>query len=107
MGIARAMGQRARGLGELTRFRQALLGLCAVILPAIVYLWTMPPTVDGLDSAELSVGAYTLGLVHPPGYPLYRVAVWHHVGGYRCCQQPAESIFDILRPTTGDSVARV
>ncbi len=71
MGIARAMGQRTRGLGELTRSRPALLTLCAVILPTIVYLQTMAPTVYGLDSAELSVGAYTLGLVHQPGYPLY------------------------------------
>jgi len=40
-------------------------------LPLVLYLHTMPPTVYGLDSAELSVGAYTLGLVHAPGYPLY------------------------------------
>jgi hypothetical protein len=31
----------------------------------------MAPTVQGFDSAELTVGAYTLGFVHPPGYPLY------------------------------------
>ncbi|MFQ5854599.1 MAG: DUF2723 domain-containing protein [Anaerolineae bacterium] len=71
MDISRVMGQRAQPVGRLTRSREALLALSAVILPAIVYLRTMPPTVYGLDSAELSVGAYALGLVHAPGYPLY------------------------------------
>src|SRR3990172_8995083 len=36
-----------------------------------VYLRTMVPTVYNLDSAELTTGAYTLGIVHPPGYPTY------------------------------------
>lgn len=36
-----------------------------------LYLFTLAPTVQGFDSAELTVGAYTLGFVHPPGYPLY------------------------------------
>lgn len=37
----------------------------------IVYLLTAAPGVYGFDSAELATGAYTLGIVHPPGYPLY------------------------------------
>jgi len=36
-----------------------------------VYLLTLAPGVTGLDSAELATGAYTLGIVHPTGYPLY------------------------------------
>lgn len=36
-----------------------------------LYLLTIAPTVQGFDSAELTVGAYDLGFVHPPGYPLY------------------------------------
>ncbi|MFQ5595577.1 MAG: protein O-mannosyl-transferase family [Anaerolineae bacterium] len=71
MGVSRPVGRRTRRRGGLTRVQTALLPLSAAILPAIVYLRTMPPTVYGLDSAELSVGAYTLGLVHSPGYPLY------------------------------------
>ncbi|MFQ5340964.1 MAG: protein O-mannosyl-transferase family [Anaerolineae bacterium] len=71
MGGSRTVGRRTWRRGGLTRLRPALLPLTAAILPAIVYLRTMPPTVYGLDSAELSVGAYTLGLVHSPGYPLY------------------------------------
>ena len=37
----------------------------------IVYVRTMAPTVYGLDSAELTTGAYTLGITHAPGAPLY------------------------------------
>jgi hypothetical protein len=40
-------------------------------LAFLVYLPTLAPTVYGLDSAHLTNAAYTLGLVHPPGYPLY------------------------------------
>lgn len=40
-------------------------------LPFLVYLRTLAPTVYGLDSAELSTGAYVLGIVHAPGSPLY------------------------------------
>ncbi len=71
MDVSRAVGRRTQRVGRLTQRQPALLALSAVALPAIVYLRTMPPTVYGLDSAELSVGAYTLGLVHSPGYPLY------------------------------------
>jgi hypothetical protein len=37
----------------------------------VLYWRTAAPTVFGLDSAELTTGAATLGLVHAPGYPLY------------------------------------
>lgn len=36
-----------------------------------LYAFSLAPSVQGFDSAELSVGAYALGFVHPPGYPLY------------------------------------
>lgn len=36
-----------------------------------LYYWSLAPVVQGFDSAELTVGAYTLGFIHPPGYPLY------------------------------------
>jgi hypothetical protein len=41
------------------------------VLPFLTYLATLAPTVYGLDSAELTTAAYSLGLVHPPGYPVY------------------------------------
>lgn len=36
-----------------------------------LYLFTLAPTVQSFDSAELTVGARALGFVHAPGYPLY------------------------------------
>ncbi|MEW6482047.1 MAG: DUF2723 domain-containing protein, partial [bacterium] len=36
-----------------------------------VYLHTLTPTVGFHDSGELISVAYTLGIAHPPGYPLY------------------------------------
>jgi len=44
----------------------------ATALPALViYLWTVAPTVTAEDSGELITSAYTLGIAHPPGYPLW------------------------------------
>ena len=37
----------------------------------LVYLFTLAPTVWGLDSAEFSAAAYNLGVAHGTGYPLY------------------------------------
>ena len=45
--------------------------LLAFGAPLAAYWRTLAPTVFGLDSAEFSSGAAALGLVHPPGYPLY------------------------------------
>ena len=69
--------------------RAAMLDLAVFLLPLLVYMRTMAPTVYGLDSAELTTGAYTLGIVHAPGSPLYLLAghlfTWLPVGdvGYR------------------------
>ena len=37
------------------------------------YFLTMSPTIDSFDSAELITGAYSLGIVHAPGYPLFLI----------------------------------
>jgi len=37
----------------------------------VVYCWTLAPTVTLVDSGELIVAAYFLGIAHPPGFPLY------------------------------------
>lgn len=39
-----------------------------------VYLLTMPPVFKTNDSPETTASAYTLGIAHPPGYPLYTMA---------------------------------
>jgi hypothetical protein len=36
-----------------------------------VYLSTIAPTLSFFDSGEMIAGAYTLGVSHPPGYPVY------------------------------------
>ena len=36
-----------------------------------VYLFTLSPSINFGDSPELISSAYTLGISHPPGYPLY------------------------------------
>jgi tetratricopeptide (TPR) repeat protein len=47
---------------------------CAVVafVAALgLYTWTLAPTVTLVDSGELIVAARTLGVAHPPGFPLY------------------------------------
>lgn len=48
-----------------------ILALAALLIPFAVYMTTLTPTVSFFDSGELISGAATLGVSHPPGYPLY------------------------------------
>lgn len=41
------------------------------LIPFIVYLFTTSPEVTFFDSGELISSSFTLGITHPPGYPLY------------------------------------
>jgi len=41
------------------------------ILAMTVYLMTLAPGITIEDSGELIAAAYTLGIAHPPGFPLY------------------------------------
>src|SRR6185436_6410127 len=59
----------ARPSGSRTRDRLGFV--LAALVPFLFYLRTAAPTVYGLDSAELTTGAYALGIVHAPGAPLY------------------------------------
>jgi hypothetical protein len=45
--------------------------LLCLLGPLFLYGFSLAPTVQSFDSAELVVGAYALGFVHPPGYPLF------------------------------------
>ncbi|MDX2170745.1 MAG: DUF2723 domain-containing protein [Deltaproteobacteria bacterium] len=69
--------------------RTALAAAAAFGLPLALYASTAAPTVYGVDSAELTTGAYLLGIVHPPGSPAYlligHVFTWLPIGdvGFR------------------------
>jgi hypothetical protein len=52
--------------------RAELLCAGAVFLVALfLYSWTLAPTVTLVDSGELIVAAQSLGVAHPPGFPLH------------------------------------
>lgn len=61
----------------------------AFVLPFLLYLFTLAPTVYNLDSAELTTAAATGGILRATGYPLYlvlgRIWSWIPLGdvGYR------------------------
>jgi hypothetical protein len=48
-----------------------LVGLAVSLFSLLVYLVTLSPTVNFIDSGELITVAATGGIAHPPGYPLY------------------------------------
>ena len=48
-----------------------LAGAALTLFWFIVYLFTVSPTVNFIDSGELITAAYEPGIAHPPGYPLY------------------------------------
>lgn len=47
------------------------IALIAGLAGLWLYLQTLGPTITGEDSGEFVAAAYTLGIPHPPGYPLY------------------------------------
>lgn len=55
----------------LTRTEKLLVGLCAALIAFAVYVLTLAPSVTGEDSGELIAAAFTLGIPHPPGYPIW------------------------------------
>lgn len=57
----------------MTRMRglSFILPISVGLAVLIVYALTICPTVPGGDSGELIAVAHTLGVAHPPGYPLF------------------------------------
>lgn len=50
------------------------IGWLAFAICLVVYTLTLCPTVYWDDAGELIAAAYTLGIPHPPGHPLYAIA---------------------------------
>lgn len=48
-----------------------LLALGCAVVSFVVYLGSIAPSVQFIDSGELSAVAYTFGIAHPTGYPLF------------------------------------
>ncbi|MET0553159.1 MAG: DUF2723 domain-containing protein [Vicinamibacteria bacterium] len=84
------------------------------------YLRTIAPTVVGGDSGELVTAAATLGVAHPPGYPLYTLLAhaftWLPFGGVAlrvnllsavCGALAAALVCRAVRRATGDPWAGV
>jgi len=65
-----------------------------------LYWWTLAPTVTLIDSGELILAARTLGVAHPPGFPLYvllaHVATWLPFGNVAVRVHLASALFAAL-----------
>lgn len=61
----------ACALPQLPKRDAARAGAAVTVVAFVVYLFTLQPSVPGGDSPELITAAFTLGIAHPPGYPLY------------------------------------
>lgn len=51
--------------------RPTLSAIAVFVATLVVYLVTLPPDILPGDSGELIAASYTLGIAHPPGFPLY------------------------------------
>ena len=51
--------------------KTAFACLLLILIDCVVYLKTLAPAVQFIDSGELAVVCQTLGIAHPTGYPLY------------------------------------
>jgi hypothetical protein len=56
--------------------RLAVAAILAAAAPLAVYLMTLAREVAATDSGELAAAAATLGIAHPPGYPLFTLIGW-------------------------------
>ncbi len=54
----------------MTKRIHKIIAALTFLVPLTVYLFTLFPTVTNEDSGELMVAADSLGIAHPPGYPL-------------------------------------
>ena len=79
--MAQGVPKRARpehAAREMNSSHEASLSstelLCAAVvflIALLLYTWTLAPTVTLVDSGELMLAAWGLGVAHPPGFPLW------------------------------------
>jgi hypothetical protein len=65
----------ARPMALIEKWEPFAPGLMALIV-GIFYFLTMSPTIGHTDSGELDAVAYTFGVAHPTGYPLFTLLGW-------------------------------
>ena len=66
---------------------ERLAAFVASVIAFVVYVLTLAPSVtwqhNGADSGDLVAAAFTFGVPHPPGYPLFTLisSVFAHIPG--------------------------
>ena len=58
----------------IRKYKEVIILLFCLIVISQLYLYTMFPAFKNDDSPEIITAAYTLGICHPPGYPLFTMA---------------------------------
>lgn len=56
--------------------RDKLAGAVATLVTLALYLYTVAPSVTLEDSGEFVAAANSLGVPHPPGYPIWTILAW-------------------------------
>ncbi|MDI6783617.1 MAG: DUF2723 domain-containing protein [bacterium] len=71
-------------MATLMHAKSWITGVSISFIVLLIYIYTLCPTVYVGDSGELTAAAYTLGIAHPPGYPLLclvgKIFSWLPVG---------------------------
>ncbi len=55
----------------MERYLKHIFGFAAGLICMVIYIITLYPSVGFMDSGELAAAAYTFGVPHPTGYPLF------------------------------------
>ena len=58
----------------IKKYKEIIILIVFLLAIFQLYLYTMVPAFKNDDSPETITSAYTLGISHPPGYPLYTMA---------------------------------
>ncbi len=70
-GVTSTPASVAPGRLSSPRFYHAVAAVVIFVFAIILYARTLAPTVTLVDSGELILASWGLGVAHPPGFPLY------------------------------------